>query len=139
MTNPRGTSGYGDRRRGIQAHAHGLHARGGTPGAWRKRTSLLWRNRTFLSGYYIRGPRSRSYVQSRGNRGPGAPIRRPSGAAGKIHSDIERGFIRAEVVPWQELVERGNEAKCKEAGVLRVEGKDYVIQDGDIVHFRFNV
>ncbi len=60
-------------------------------------------------------------------------------AAGKIHSDIERGFIRAEVVPWQELVERGSEAKCKEAGVLRVEGKDYVIADGDVVHFRFNV
>jgi GTP-binding protein YchF len=60
-------------------------------------------------------------------------------AAGKIHSDIERGFIRAEVVPWQELVDRGSEAKCKEAGVLRVEGKDYIIQDGDVVHFRFNV
>lgn len=60
-------------------------------------------------------------------------------AAGKIHSDIERGFIRAEVVPWQQLVDLGSEAKCKEAGVLRVEGKDYVIQDGDVVHFRFNV
>ena len=60
-------------------------------------------------------------------------------AAGKIHSDIERGFIRAEVVPWQQLIEHGNEAKCKEAGVLRVEGKDYVIQDGDVVNFRFNV
>ncbi len=60
-------------------------------------------------------------------------------AAGKIHSDIERGFIRAEVVPWQELVERGSEAACKEAGVLRVEGKDYVVLDGDVVHFRFNV
>jgi GTP-binding protein YchF len=60
-------------------------------------------------------------------------------AAGKIHSDIERGFIRAEVIPWQELVERGSEAKCREAGVLRVEGKDYVVQDGDVVNFRFNV
>jgi GTP-binding protein YchF len=60
-------------------------------------------------------------------------------AAGKIHSDIERGFIRAEVVSWQELVSLGSEAKCREAGVLRVEGKDYVIQDGDVVHFRFNV
>jgi GTP-binding protein YchF len=67
-------------------------------------------------------------------RGTAAPR-----AAGKIHSDIERGFIRAEVVPWQELVERGSEAKCKEAGVLRVEGKDYIVQDGDVVHFRFNV
>ncbi|MGE4650300.1 MAG: DUF933 domain-containing protein, partial [Myxococcota bacterium] len=60
-------------------------------------------------------------------------------AAGKIHSDIERGFIRAEVIPWEQLVEQGSEAKCKEAGLLRVEGKDYVIQDGDVVHFRFNV
>jgi hypothetical protein len=60
-------------------------------------------------------------------------------AAGKIHSDIERGFIRAEVVPWQELVELGSEAKCREAGKLRVEGRDYVIQDGDVVNFRFNV
>jgi len=60
-------------------------------------------------------------------------------AAGKIHSDIERGFIRAEVVPWQELLQHGSEAKCREAGVLRVEGKDYQIQDGDVVNFRFNV
>jgi GTP-binding protein YchF len=60
-------------------------------------------------------------------------------AAGKIHSDIERGFIRAEVVPWQDLVELGSEARCRDAGKLRVEGKSYVIQDGDVVHFRFNV
>ncbi len=60
-------------------------------------------------------------------------------AAGKIHSDIERGFIRAEVVPWQDLVELGSEAKCREAGKLRVEGKSYIIQDGDVVNFRFNV
>jgi ribosome-binding ATPase YchF (GTP1/OBG family) len=60
-------------------------------------------------------------------------------AAGKIHSDIERGFIRAEVVPWQELIELGSEAKCRDAGKLRVEGKSYVIQDGDVVNFRFNV
>ena len=70
------------------------------------------------------------------------PIRRglpAPRAAGKIHSDIERGFIRAEVVPWQELVERGSEAKCREFGVLRVEGKDYVVRDGDVINFRFNV
>jgi GTP-binding protein YchF len=60
-------------------------------------------------------------------------------AAGKIHSDIERGFIRAEVVPWQDLVTLGSEAKCREAGKMRVEGKEYVMQDGDVVHFRFNV
>jgi GTP-binding protein YchF len=67
-------------------------------------------------------------------RGTAAPR-----AAGKIHSDIERGFIRAEVVPWRDLVELGSEAKCREAGKLRVEGRDYVVQDGDVVNFRFNV
>ncbi len=66
--------------------------------------------------------------------GSKAPI-----AAGKIHSDIERGFIRAEVTRWDDLVELGSEAKCREAGKLRVEGRDYVVQDGDVCHFRFNV
>jgi ribosome-binding ATPase len=60
-------------------------------------------------------------------------------AAGKIHSDIERGFIRAEVVPWQELVRLGSESACRDAGKLRTEGKSYRVQDGDVVHFRFNV
>jgi GTP-binding protein YchF len=60
-------------------------------------------------------------------------------AAGKIHSDIERGFIRAEVVAYEDFIRCGSEAKCREAGKLRLEGKDYVVADGDIVHFRFNV
>src|SRR5690606_25896405 len=60
-------------------------------------------------------------------------------AAGKIHSDIARGFIRAEVVRWDDLVALGSEGKCREAGKLRVEGKDYIVQDGDVVNFRFNV
>jgi len=60
-------------------------------------------------------------------------------AAGKVHSDIERGFIRAEVVPYEDFIALGTEAKCREAGKLRLEGKDYVAQDGDIIHFRFNV
>ena len=60
-------------------------------------------------------------------------------AAGKIHSDIERGFIRAEVIRCEDLLKYGSEAKCKDAGALRIEGKEYVIQDGDVVHFRFNV
>lgn len=60
-------------------------------------------------------------------------------AAGKIHSDIERGFIRAEVVTYDEFIAHGSEAKCKEAGKLRLEGKDYVVKDGDIIHFRFAV
>jgi GTP-binding protein YchF len=60
-------------------------------------------------------------------------------AAGKIHSDIERGFIRAEVVPYDEFVIYGSDAKCKEAGKLRLEGKDYLVKDADIIHFRFAV
>lgn len=60
-------------------------------------------------------------------------------AAGKIHSDIERGFIRAEVVAFEDFVHYGSEAKAREAGKLRLEGKDYVVRDGDMIHFRFNV
>lgn len=70
------------------------------------------------------------------------PIRRGTvarKAAGKIHSDIERGFIRAEVVAFDDFVALGSEAKCREAGKLRLEGKEYLVQDGDIVHFRFAV
>jgi len=60
-------------------------------------------------------------------------------AAGRIHSDIERGFIRAEVVAYEDFIAYGNEAKCKEAGKLRLEGKEYPVKDGDIIHFRFAV
>jgi len=60
-------------------------------------------------------------------------------AAGKIHSDFEKGFIRAEVVPFDVLVECGGFAQAKEKGLVRSEGKDYVMQDGDVVIFRFNV
>jgi hypothetical protein len=60
-------------------------------------------------------------------------------AAGAIHSDLERGFIRAEVVRWEELVTLGSIAACREHGKLRLEGKDYVVQDGDVLHVRFHV
>jgi len=60
-------------------------------------------------------------------------------AAGKIHSDFEKGFIRADVYHYDDLVKTGSEQKAKEAGLTRLEGKDYVVQDGDIMHFRFNV
>ncbi len=60
-------------------------------------------------------------------------------AAGRIHSDLERGFIRAEVIPYDVFMEYGSEAKVKSAGKLQVEGKDYVVADGDILHVRFNV
>ena len=70
------------------------------------------------------------------------PIRRGTvaqRAAGKVHSDIERGFIRAEVIRVEDLLALGSEAKCREAGKLRLEGKEYVVQDGDVINFRFNV
>ena len=60
-------------------------------------------------------------------------------AAGKIHSDLERGFIRAEVTPYDVFVEHGSEAAVKAAGKLQVEGQDYIVTDGDIMHVRFNV
>jgi len=60
-------------------------------------------------------------------------------AAGVIHSDFERGFIKAEVVSFQDFINFGSEAACREAGKLRMEGKNYVVQDGDIMHFHFNV
>jgi ribosome-binding ATPase YchF (GTP1/OBG family) len=60
-------------------------------------------------------------------------------AAGKIHSDIERGFIRAETISYDEFMAAGTMAKAKELGTLRLEGKDYEFRDGDIVNFRFNV
>ena len=59
--------------------------------------------------------------------------------AGVIHSDLQRGFIRAEVIFWSDRLEIGSWAKAKEAGKLRVEGKDYVVVDGDVLEIRFNV
>ena len=76
-------------------------------------------------------PEARAWTVKRGTKAPEA--------AGKIHSDIERGFIRAEVTKYEDLVKLGSLQACKEKGLMRLEGKDYVIQDGDIVYFRFNV
>jgi len=73
----------------------------------------------------------RAWTIPRGTRAPQA--------AGVIHSDIERGFIRAEVVSYDELTRAGSYAAAREQGLLRLEGKDYVMQEGDVVHFRFNV
>ncbi|MFB9768798.1 redox-regulated ATPase YchF [Lactiplantibacillus modestisalitolerans] len=77
------------------------------------------------------GKETRAWTFRRGTKAPQA--------AGIIHSDFERGFIRAEVMSFDALDEAGSEAKVKENGKLRLEGKDYVMQDGDIVEFRFNV
>ena len=60
-------------------------------------------------------------------------------AAGKIHSDMERGFIRAEVVNWQDLVDAGSFSKAREAARVRMEGRDYIVQEGDVMQIRFNV
>jgi GTP-binding protein YchF len=60
-------------------------------------------------------------------------------AAGVIHTDFEKGFIKAEVISFQDYIQLGSEAACREAGKLRIEGKEYIVKDGDIMHFRFNV
>ncbi|WP_027327381.1 redox-regulated ATPase YchF [Helicobacter pametensis] len=67
-------------------------------------------------------------------RGDSAPV-----AAGVIHKDFKKGFIRAETISYEDFIKYGGEVKAKEAGAMRVEGKDYIVQDGDIMHFRFNV
>ncbi len=70
------------------------------------------------------------------------PIRRGANArqsAGRIHSDLERGFIRAEVIPYDVFMEHGSESAVRDSGALQVEGKDYIVADGDILHIRFNV
>ncbi len=76
-------------------------------------------------------PEVRAWTIRRGTKAPQA--------AGKIHTDFERGFIRAEVVSYEDLVSCGSHEKAKEKGLIRLEGKDYVIQDGDVILFRFNV
>ncbi len=85
-----------------------------------------------LISFLTAGPKEvRAWTIVKGTKAPGA--------AGKIHSDFERGFIRAEVVAFDDLRRLGSMAAVKEAGLLRSEGKDYVMQDGDVVVFRFNV
>ena len=85
-----------------------------------------------LISYLTAGPKEvRAWTIERGTRAPQA--------AGKIHSDFERGFIRAEVVAFDDLVREGSMNAVKEKGLLRSEGKEYVMQDGDVVLFRFNV
>lgn len=68
------------------------------------------------------------------HKGDKAPV-----AAGVIHKDFEKGFIRAEVIAYEDFIKYKGEAKAKEAGVMRIEGKEYVVNDGDVMHFRFNV
>ncbi|MCL2352149.1 MAG: redox-regulated ATPase YchF [Firmicutes bacterium] len=85
-----------------------------------------------LISFLTSGPKeTRAWTITAGTKAPGA--------AGKIHSDLERGFIRAEVVHYGDLMRSGSHAAAKAAGLVRLEGKDYVMKDGDVVLFRFNV
>lgn len=82
--------------------------------------------------YFTAGEKEvRAWTITSGTKAPGA--------AGVIHSDFEKGFIRAEVIAFQDFISLKSEAACRDAGRLRVEGKEYTVQDGDIMHFRFNV
>src|SRR4029077_15573124 len=85
-----------------------------------------------LRTYFTTGEKeTRAWTIHAGDKAPAA--------AGVIHSDFERGFIAAETVYFQDLIELGSVAKCREAGKLRIEGKEYVVKDGDVMEFRFNV
>jgi hypothetical protein len=85
-----------------------------------------------LQSYFTVGEdECRAWVIRKGTRAPQA--------AGAIHTDFERGFIKAEVIRWDELLRHGSEAAARAKGALRVEGKEYVVQDGDVMHFLFNV
>ena len=85
-----------------------------------------------LETYFTAGPQEvRAWTYIKGSKAPQC--------AGIIHTDFEKGFIRAEVIKYDDYIALGSEAACKEAGKMNVEGKDYTVQDGDIMHFRFNV
>ncbi|GAF66356.1 GTP-dependent nucleic acid-binding protein EngD [Bacillus sp. TS-2] len=85
-----------------------------------------------LQTYFTAGVQEvRAWTYRKGTKAPQA--------AGIIHSDFERGFIRAEIVSYDDLIDAGSMANAKEKGKVRLEGKDYVVQDGDVIHFRFNV
>ena len=85
-----------------------------------------------LITYFTAGPKEvKAWTISNDTKAPQA--------AGVIHTDFERGFIRAETIAYQDYVETGSESGARDAGKMRSEGKDYVVQDGDVIHFRFNV
>ncbi len=85
-----------------------------------------------LQTYLTAGPKeARAWTVPAGSTAPQA--------AGVIHTDFEKGFIRAEVMTYNDFISLGSEQACRDNGKLSVEGKEYVVQDGDIMHFRFNV
>ena len=90
------------------------------------------KRRSALQTYFTAGEKEvRAWTISQGMLAPQA--------AGVIHTDFEKGFIRAEVIKYNDFVKYGSEAACRDAGKLAVQGKDYIVEDGDIMHFRFNV
>jgi len=85
-----------------------------------------------LETFFTAGPQeARAWTYLKGSKAPQC--------AGTIHSDFEKGFIRAEVIKYDDYIKYGSEAACRDAGKIAIEGKDYVVQDGDVMHFRFNV
>jgi ribosome-binding ATPase YchF (GTP1/OBG family) len=85
-----------------------------------------------LATFFTCGPKEvKAWTFRKGMKAPAC--------AGIIHTDFEKGFIRAEVIGYDDLIACGGEKEVKEAGKMRLEGKDYIMQDGDICHFRFNV
>jgi GTP-binding protein YchF len=85
-----------------------------------------------LETYFTSGPQeTRAWTFVKGTKAPQA--------AGIIHTDFERGFIRAEVIKYSDYITLGSEAACRDAGKIGIEGKEYIVQDGDVLHFRFNV
>ena len=97
-------------------------------------------DRLILSGYRLLGLQSYFTAGEKEIRAWTIPIgAKAPQAAGVIHTDFEKGFIRAEVISYEDYTSYGSESKVKEAGKIRVEGKDYIVSDGDVMHFRFNV
>jgi len=85
-----------------------------------------------LETFFTAGPKEvRAWTVKKGTRAPQA--------GGTIHSDFERGFIKAEVIKYDDFINYGSEAACREAGKIHLEGKDYLVRDGDIIYFKFNV
>jgi ribosome-binding ATPase YchF (GTP1/OBG family) len=85
-----------------------------------------------LITFFTVGPKeARAWTVEKGSKGPQA--------AGEIHTDFERGFIRAETIAYDDYIALNGEAGARDAGKLRQEGKDYVVKDGDVLHFKFNV
>jgi ribosome-binding ATPase YchF (GTP1/OBG family) len=85
-----------------------------------------------LVTYFTAGPKeARAWTVTQGTKAPQA--------AGVIHTDFEKGFIRSETIGYDDFIANGGETGAKEAGKMRLEGKDYVVRVGDVMHFRFNV